>query len=154
MARVKAQGQPSARVEIGWRALYVWQYPMGMNRRRTCDACLVGREQGVRSPVLVPGAACATDAVHVRINVLGCIVVDHRLDAPNIEPSSRYVCRHQDVMASLLEVPKRSHARVLVHVAMDCSGPATNATAVKIVIMQASGNRFALQQTVIMLGLV
>ena len=126
----------------------------GMDGQRTGDACLVGRKQGVRSPILVPGAAGATDAVHMRVDVLGCVEVDHRLDAPNVEASSRYVCRHQNVVASLLEVPKRSHARVLVHVSMDCSGPANTAIAVRVVIMQASGNSLDLQQTVLMLDVV
>ena len=93
-------------------------------QERTSKVRLLGREQCVRGAVLVAGAACAADAVHMRIDVLGGIQIDYRLDGLDVQPARRNVGGHEHVFAPRAELLERLRARVLVHIAVDGSPPA------------------------------
>ena len=64
------------------------------------------------------GPTGAPDAVHVRVRVLGAVVVDHVRDAGDVEPAGCHVGRDQDVDLSDPERPERAFPGALAQIAV------------------------------------
>ena len=97
----------------------------------TCKARLIGCNEGVRHALLIPRSSSSPYPVYVCVNLLGSIIVDHALDALDVQSPGRHISRHQHMVLACLVVMQDCHAAVLIHVSMNGSSSAANAMAEK-----------------------
>lgn len=100
----------------------------------TSKAGLIWCDEGVSSPLSIPSTACPANPVHMRINLLGSIIVDYTLDGLDVQAPCCHVCCNQDMVFATLEVVKDCHSAVLVHITMDGCRPAAQLEALVIAV--------------------
>jgi len=76
------------------------------------------RHEGERRSFLA-GATGASDAMDVRVDVTGVVVVDHGLDVGDVEATSSNVRRHENPKLAGLEVAHDAIAVLLHHLAVE-----------------------------------
>ena len=87
---------------------------------------LVGGDEGISNALLVSSTPGATNPVHMGIHFFGCIIVDHALDALDVQPSGCHISGHQHMVLACLVLMQDCHAAVLVHVTMNGCSPVTH----------------------------
>ena len=100
---------------------------MGTGSALTCNMRLLGGNQGVGSPIFVSCSARPPNAVHVRVQVFCCIIVNHRFDGFNVQPACNDIGRNQDMFLAGTELLDCQTPSVLVDVAMNESHPVNTA---------------------------
>mmetsp|Transcript_19511 Transcript_19511/g.58376 ORF Transcript_19511/g.58376 Transcript_19511/m.58376 type:complete len:267 (-) Transcript_19511:521-1321(-) len=79
------------------------------------------RDESHRVPGLA-SAACAADAVDVRLDVLGRVVIDYELDPRDVVPAAEAIGRHEDADVAIPKAGKRMDAILLGLVRMHPQG--------------------------------
>ena len=92
----------------------------------TSKSGLIGGDEGVSNALLVASTPCATNPVHMGVHLFGCVIVDHTLDALDVQPSSCHISGHQHMVLACLVLMQYCHAAVLVHVTVNGCSPVTH----------------------------
>ena len=92
--------------------------------RLTSKSGFIGRDEGVGNALLIPRTPCSTNPVHVSVHLLGSVIIDHTLDALDVQAAGCHVSGHQHMVLAHLVLMQYCHAAMLVHVTMNGCSPA------------------------------